>query len=279
MTNDTMCKGPECDRPLSRTGYCSTHYRQHRSGKPLSVIRIRRDKSTVKPCRVNDCGRPISYVRETLCAAHAHQFKAGKPFTPVKESFGWYAPGTLCSFDGCDHGVSAKGLCVRHYNQTRGLGLRPLGPEKVKAHARDELGNKQCAKCRAWSPESEFAKSAGRGDGLQAVCRACKAAHYRQNAEKVRDKMREQRFNITRAEFDAMFDAQGKVCAICKTDNPGTSYWSVDHDHACCPEGGRSCGECIRGILCRNCNHGLGNAKDSIETLNSMIAYLNRAAA
>lgn len=279
MTNHTTCKGPDCDRPLSRTGYCSTHYRQHRSGQPLTTIRLRKDKSTAKPCRVDGCARPTSYVRETLCAAHAHQFKAGKQFTPVKESSGWYAPGTLCSFDGCANRVSARGLCLRHYNQTRGLGLRPLGPEKVKAHARDEGGNKQCAKCRLWLPESGFAKSSGRGDGLQAVCRGCKAAHYRVNADKVRDKMRESRFGITREQFDAMLNAQGNVCAICKSDKPGTNYWSVDHDHACCPGSDKTCGKCIRGILCSHCNHGLGNVRDSIETLNSMIAYLQEGRA
>ena len=33
---------------------------------------------------------------------------------------------------------------------------------------------------------------------------------------------------------------------------------SVDHDHACCPTGGRSCGKCARGLLCVRCNSCLG---------------------
>lgn len=61
-------------------------------------------------------------------------------------------------------------------------------------------------------------------------------------------------------------------CAICaRVDN-----LNIDHDHSCCP-GEQSCGKCVRGILCRSCNTALGYAKDSIETLGGMIAYLKKS--
>lgn len=49
-----------------------------------------------------------------------------------------------------------------------------------------------------------------------------------------------------------MLQEQGGVCAICKQP-PRRNKLHVDHDHSCCP-GKRSCGRCIRGLLCASCN-------------------------
>lgn len=67
------------------------------------------------------------------------------------------------------------------------------------------------------------------------------------------------KYGIDQAAFDAMLAAQGGVCAICRTESRrGRGGWCVDHDHACCPTPSRSCGKCIRGILCLTCNSSLG---------------------
>jgi hypothetical protein len=65
-------------------------------------------------------------------------------------------------------------------------------------------------------------------------------------------------YGKTPEQVQEMLKAQGSCCAICKTTDPGTKGWVVDHDHECCP-GTKSCGECIRGILCSRCNLGLGH--------------------
>ncbi len=62
-----------------------------------------------------------------------------------------------------------------------------------------------------------------------------------------------------------------KSCMICGAEeNP---HW--DHDHKCCP-GKRSCGKCIRGLLCANCNKGLGQFSDDAARLDKAGKYLSR---
>lgn len=69
------------------------------------------------------------------------------------------------------------------------------------------------------------------------------------------------KFNLTPEDYDAMFEAQGGVCAIChkrpdELKKRGTKRLHIDHDHSCCP-GVRSCGKCVRGLLCFTCNRDL----------------------
>lgn len=75
------------------------------------------------------------------------------------------------------------------------------------------------------------------------------------------------KYNLTPADYDAMAESQGHVCAICKRDDPGTShgFWHIDH----CHETGR-----IRGLLCSTCNTGLGNFYDNPAWLQSAKDYV-----
>jgi hypothetical protein len=58
-----------------------------------------------------------------------------------------------------------------------------------------------------------------------------------------------------------MVAEQGGVCAICGRPDPE----HVDHDH----ETGA-----VRGILCFNCNGGLGQFRDDIDALQCAAVYL-----
>jgi hypothetical protein len=78
----------------------------------------------------------------------------------------------------------------------------------------------------------------------------------------------------------AMSEKQNHCCAICGL--PETvkmretlCHLCVDHDHTCCP-GAKSCGKCIRGLICRRCNSILGGVNDSIELLEKVIEYARR---
>ena len=81
-------------------------------------------------------------------------------------------------------------------------------------------------------------------------------------------------YGITRAEYEAMLELQGGVCAACG-QKPRTKRLAVDHDH----ETGR-----VRGLLCadqeRGCNHAVLGSIEArsvdgpIPALRRMIAYL-----
>lgn len=81
------------------------------------------------------------------------------------------------------------------------------------------------------------------------------------------------RRGVNGIEYDAMVEAQDGLCLTCgrperKRRADGTMFTlSVDHDHVT----GR-----VRGLLCIACNSALGMIGDSIPTLRSMIAYLER---
>ncbi len=74
-------------------------------------------------------------------------------------------------------------------------------------------------------------------------------------------------FGITVERYDELHKEQGGVCAICKKPNNVKSVrLAVDHCHTT---------KLVRGLLCGNCNNGLGHFKDSIENMKRAIEYLN----
>lgn len=78
------------------------------------------------------------------------------------------------------------------------------------------------------------------------------------------------KYGLTPAEFDAMLDAQGRVCAICGTDKPSKRDNTFRIDH--CHKTGN-----VRGLLCMKCNSALGMLQDSIPSLQKAIEYLTRS--
>lgn len=77
-------------------------------------------------------------------------------------------------------------------------------------------------------------------------------------------------YGLTPAGFEALEKAQSGLCAICR--QPETAKrrrrLSVDHDHKT---------GAVRGLLCGNCNKGIGCLKDSPELLARAMEYLMTA--
>ena len=69
------------------------------------------------------------------------------------------------------------------------------------------------------------------------------------------------KYNLTIAEWDRIYEEQGGGCLICTEEEDLV----VDHNHGT--------GE-VRGLLCRNCNTGLGMFKDNDLIIQAAARYL-----
>lgn len=76
-------------------------------------------------------------------------------------------------------------------------------------------------------------------------------------------------YQIDINQYNDMLIKQNNGCAICgaKTKTHKCSKLTVDHCHTT---------NIIRGLLCHNCNAGLGNFSDNIGLLEKAIGYLRR---
>jgi len=83
-------------------------------------------------------------------------------------------------------------------------------------------------------------------------------------------------YGITPEQYEMLLLNQKGKCAICPIvldKSTRKTFPCVDHNHACCPSG-KSCGKCIRGLLCARCNSAIGLFNESIEVMFAGIKYL-----
>jgi hypothetical protein len=68
--------------------------------------------------------------------------------------------------------------------------------------------------------------------------------------------------------YNRLYELQNGCCAICSEPEEKFSWLCIDHDH----DTGR-----IRGLLCPNCNRGIGLLKDNPEFLIKAASYIEEA--
>lgn len=131
----------------------------------------------------------------------------------------------------------------------------------INIHAQIRRGaTKVCGDCNIEHPEMEFMKwfSPQRQRMRRSpYCNKCRLERHRIGRLK-------NVYNLTAKNYDDMLAGQEGKCAICKRKPPKIF---VDH----CHKTGKN-----RELLCINCNSLIGQAKDSIEILESAISYLNK---
>lgn len=178
-----------------------------------------------RPCAVEDCIKPV-YARGYCTMHYTRVKKTGRLELDAK-----LPPEIICSVNGCALKAEAKKMCRKHYRAAR------LANGEVQPCREESCGEPACA--RGWCSK-----------------------HYSQNmtpAQKFTCRLRDL-YSMTVERYEELLAEQGGVCAIegCTEttgDHSGRPL-QVDHDHACCPR--KSCGDCVRGLLCRGHNYVVG---------------------
>lgn len=150
---------------------------------------------------------------------------------------------------------------------------------------------KICPKCGVKKLENDFYVRP-RGD-LQSWCKDCmKALRVQRNPQiaayqhrrrsgrteeeraSAKDYQLKYHFGISLEDYKALLVSQNYRCAICDKlsgedahNGKRRKQLSVDHDHDT---------RAVRGLLCNDCNRGLGQLGDSLERARRLVAYLEK---
>lgn len=146
--------------------------------------------------------------------------------------------------------------------------------------SRPENKSRQAEYMNAWRDENKDAVKAYQQKWRDANVESVRgyqktySHEYREREESktaARKRHLEKNYGITPECFNRMWVDQSGKCLICESNMTprGRNKRSacIDHNH--------ETGE-IRGLLCRSCNHGIGNLGDSPKVLQSAIEYLQK---
>jgi hypothetical protein len=123
--------------------------------------------------------------------------------------------------------------------------------KRLKKAEKDHV---KCEVCEVFKAEVDFV---ARHQGKFRVCKECKTHINRLG-----------RYHIAPDDYQALLEKQQNRCAICECELELERNKSVvDHCHAT---------DQVRGVLCRECNNGLGAFKDSNTALSKAMEYLKK---
>jgi hypothetical protein len=158
---------------------------------------------------------------------------------------------------------------------------------------------KKCARCHEDKDTGTFYKNKSNKSGFDEYCKSCRKLihrayrdtdkgratfnrcsreYYRRHKRQVLRKCKKQyakegrqkwyqlkrQFGIDQEDYMWLLSQQNGVCAVCEKP-PGSRHLAVDHDHKT---------NKIRGLLCSNCNAGIGMLRDDPKILLAAVSYL-----
>lgn len=134
---------------------------------------------------------------------------------------------------------------------------------------------KLCKNCDKIKLFADFGACKVRKDGLRFYCKECE--RLRENTRyhlltpiqilQRRANNLEQKYKLTLEQYISMRENQNGGCAICFENQCNLNKWmAIDHCHAT----GK-----VRGLLCGECNRGIGRLADSATLIMRAANYVN----
>lgn len=231
------CTQPDCTSPISGRGLCSKHYQRFRYRGVLDEVA---PVSSVKECA--HCGTVFGPSERQWRAIYCSR-RCGDNARSRREREQKGRRATTCAM--CGKSLADKRMDAVFCSGRCGQNWRNEQTAR-KLLAKKAAVGRTCAGCGAEVP------AARKGNALYCSTK-CKIRSRRHEA-----------YGLTKEELDLLL-AQHAVCAICRSEDWGSKGPQVDHCH--------TTGK-VRGILCINCNNGLGRFGDDPERLRRAAAYL-----
>lgn len=206
--------------------------------KVKNLPRVNPDGSPI-PCDFPECGAPRR--AQGLCNAHYQSLRTArrgiKALIPRVDADGTPLP---CTEEGCSSDRVASGLCGTHHEK------RSFSQAVLEVCPVEDCGRMK------------------RVSGV--LCKKCNQFRWR--------------FSLTPEQVFLFWRRENRVCSNAACGSSENLH--MDHDHACCPPGKvfevksrKSCGDCVRGWLCRNCNVALGLLHGSPSRIRGLADYVS----
>ena len=133
--------------------------------------------------------------------------------------------------------------------------------------------HKICTKCKKLTDMNLFVTNKQGKYQKQSWCNPCRSEYYKKNKPRlqhlVRNGMLKRKYGIDKQIYDNLLKMQNGKCAICglQEKEHRNQVLNVDHNHLT---------KKVRGLLCNNCNRGIGHLKDSLSNLENALSYLKK---
>jgi hypothetical protein len=198
-------------------------------------------------CKVDGCNSRV--LAKEMCSKHYNRMRSKGSLDAIRKN-----ARAECVVDGCDRGATAYGYC--HNHKRRAAEYQERHDARLLATRQGRL----CLRCRGPIPLTRAA------DAIYCST-TCKNKQRETDGRARESSLRwyfKSQYGLTPEQVEEMA-ATG--CAICGTTEWGGRHSrpAVDHDH----KTGK-----VRGVLCSECNYGLGKFGDDPARLRAAAAYL-----